>query len=85
MSTVPVFKCKYCGKLVYGIELRTATSDPDGSILHELMQGMARNAICPSCQRKYNHYAKEGRSEEFLRGQLVPIDLDRYKKKENHE
>jgi hypothetical protein len=80
MNTVPVFKCKYCGKPVYVTSLRTSKPDPDAELLLELMRGLEKIAMCKSCQRKYNYMAKEGRSEEFIKGMLSPINLDNYKK-----
>ena len=77
MSTVPVFRCKYCGKAVYVTELRTTKSDPDAEMLYEFMRNLKRIAICNSCKRKYNYMASQGRADEFLTGMLSPIDLDK--------
>jgi len=76
MSTIPVFRCKYCGKPVYFTECRTATPDPEGELLGELMRATARNPICPKCQKVYNYYASQGRSDEFIRGMLSPITIN---------
>ena len=77
MSTTAVLKCKYCGRPVYVTELRTSQPDPDAEMLNGFMKNLEKIAICPRCQRAYNYMAKEGRSDEFLRGMLSPIDLTR--------
>jgi len=76
MSTTAVLKCKYCGKPVYVTDLRTLRPDPDAELLNEFMHNLNKLAICPKCQKKYNYYSSQGRSEEFLRGMISPIDLD---------
>lgn len=73
MSTVPVFKCKYCGRPVYVTFLATSEPDPDATQLLGFMHGLKKIAMCNSCKRKYNYMAQEGRSEEFIKGAQSPI------------
>lgn len=75
MSTQAVLKCKYCGKKIVVTQLSTSKPDPQAEQLYEFMNNLEKIAICPSCRKKYNYYAKQGRSDEFLRGMLSPIQL----------
>jgi hypothetical protein len=79
MSTVPVFRCKYCGRPVYVTSLRTSQPDPDGELLGEFMQNLKKIAMCRTCRAKYNYMAEQGRSDEFIKGMLSPINLDNLK------
>lgn len=76
MSTTAVLKCKYCGRPVYVTQLRTTKADPDAELLNEFMHNLNKLAMCRTCRKKYNYYSQQGRSEEFLRGMISPIDLD---------
>ena len=77
MSTVPVFKCKYCGKMVRVTELRTTQPDPDGEMLNSFMRNLDKIAqICPECRKKRDYLASQGRGEDFYKGVTVPIDID---------
>ena len=77
MSTVPVFKCMYCGRNVRVPELRTIRPDPEAELLNQFMRNLDKIAhICPECRKKRQYYASQGRVEEFDRGMAVPIDLD---------
>jgi len=75
MSTVPVFKCKYCGKPVYVTMLHTTQPDPTTKQLEGFMRNLKKIAMCNSCKRKYNYMAAQGRSEEFIRGALCPVNI----------
>jgi hypothetical protein len=66
MATVPVFACRGCGKPVYAVKLESFGDDPDASKLKELMQGLKDIALCKYCRMKYNWFASQGRSSEFL-------------------
>jgi hypothetical protein len=68
MSTQPVFSCKYCGKGVIVTTLETAFPDPEGEALFEMMANLKKIAICPDCLGKYNWYASQGRTQDFLMG-----------------
>lgn len=61
MSTVPVFKCRGCGKPVYGTLLEAPTME----LLQEHMTALAEIAICERCKTAYNYLAAVGRSDEF--------------------
>ena len=66
MATIPVFACRKCGAPVYVTHLSSVGNDADASKLKELMQGLADIALCKYCQMKYNWYASQNRSDEFL-------------------
>jgi len=76
MSTIPVFKCKYCGRPVYATQLETTIPDPSTTMLTEMMSNLSKIAICDNCLAAYNYFAGQGRSEEFIRGVISPINLD---------
>jgi hypothetical protein len=65
MATIPVFKCRACGKPVYVTNLQTTMDDPDGSILRSMMQGLSKVALCDFHARQRAWYAKQGREEEW--------------------
>ena len=65
MSTVPVLYCKVCGAAVYVTGLKTATSDEDGELLHELMKGLDKIAYCKYHRKQKEYYASQGRLAEF--------------------
>jgi hypothetical protein len=81
MSTKAVLRCKYCGRPVIVTMLRTTQPDPSTRQLGEFMSNLNKIAICPRCKNKYNYMASQGRSDEFLRGMLSPINLDIGRKK----
>jgi endogenous inhibitor of DNA gyrase (YacG/DUF329 family) len=72
MSTTPVFACRVCGKPVVVSNLTTYVNDPDGKLLQSLMKAMSDIALCPSCQRKRDWYARQNREAEFLANELNP-------------
>jgi hypothetical protein len=72
MATIPVYACKVCGKPVYVTHLSTQGEDESAEKLKMLMQGLAKIALCPPCQRKRNWYASQGREDEFLANELNP-------------
>ena len=92
MATVPVFKCRACGRPVYVTHLSTTGADPKAELLKDLMQGLSKVALCKYCQMKRNYYATQGREEEFLANELNPrpviltvvdpTELDYYGRKE---
>ena len=72
MSTVPVFKCRGCGRPVYG----TLLEAPDAETLKQHMSGLAEIAMCKGCKDRYNYFASIGRSDEFkLNPSLVLLSV----------
>ena len=72
MATTPVFKCRGCGRPVYG----TLLEAPDEETLKQHMAGLAEIAMCKDCKARYNHFASLGRSEEFkLNPHLVLLNV----------
>lgn len=70
MSTVPVFKCRGCGRPVYG----TLLEAPDAETLKQHMAGLAEIAMCKDCKNRYNYAAARG--EEFhLNPSLVLLNV----------
>lgn len=65
MRLIPVFKCRVCGKPVFVTLLDTTRPDPDGVLLHKLMGGLAKVALCNWHQRQKNWYASQNRLEEW--------------------
>jgi len=65
MRLIPVFKCRVCGKPVFVTLLDTARPDPDGVVLHSLMAGLERVALCNWHQRQKNWYASQHRLAEW--------------------
>lgn len=68
LSTMPVIRCSHCGRPIIVTHLSTAESDYNGEQLNKLLQNMGRNALCPACQRSYNYYASQGRTEDWRMG-----------------
>lgn len=68
LSTVPVVRCKRCGKPLAITYLSTTTEDHEGKQLNELLQNMGRNALCSACKQSYNYYASQGRTEDWRMG-----------------
>jgi len=72
MATVPVYACRVCGTPVYVTHLSTQGKDEDAEKLKMFMQGLAKIALCPPCQKKRTWYASQGREAEFLANELNP-------------
>lgn len=72
MSTVPVFACRDCGKAVYATHLSTNLDDPDGNLLRVLMKGLSEIARCPECQKRWNWFASQNRSDEYYKNFYNP-------------
>jgi hypothetical protein len=68
MKTQPVFLCRRCGTPVVVNHLSTATSDPEGKLLSELMKGLGKIALCPYHQAQRDWYAQQGRMEDWEAG-----------------
>lgn len=88
MATNPVFACRKCGTPVIVSHLSSMRDDADSSLLKELMQGLKDIALCKYCRLKYNWYASQGRSDEFLLNPHIVIynvvdvsGLDYYRRK----
>jgi len=68
MNTVPVLKCRRCGKPVMVTHLSTVASDVDGEVLGRFMASLNEIAYCPFHLRQRNYYAKIGRMEDWEAG-----------------
>lgn len=90
MATIPVYKCRVCGKPVYVVHLSTTGVDESAEMLKRLMQGLSNIVLCKYHQMQRNWYASQGREEEWLANELNPrvvilnvvdnSDLDYYRK-----
>ena len=65
MATIPVYKCRRCGKPVYATHLSTQ-KDEGAKMLQAFMQNLQKIALCRECQRIYNWLAQQDRTDEFL-------------------
>lgn len=65
MRLVPVYKCRVCGTPVYVTLLDTARPDPDGELLHTLMKGLDKIALCNFHKEQKNWYASQNRLAEW--------------------
>ena len=70
MSTQPVFLCRRCGRPVVVKRLATTVDDPDGILLHEMMQGLSKIALCPYHQAQRNWYIAQGRGADWEAGRV---------------
>jgi len=43
-------------------------SDPDGTLLHDMMSNLHKIALCDHCQRQRNWYAQNDRIEDWEAG-----------------
>jgi hypothetical protein len=77
LSTIPVFHCRHCGAPVYVTYLNTLVPDPYGKLLNQIMRGLERVALCPSCQRKRDYLAQNGRLEEFYENEKPELITNR--------
>lgn len=59
MSNTAVLRCSQCGRPMMLTGLNTTDSDPDSEKLFELMRMIAKNGMCPNCQRVHNYYAQQ--------------------------
>lgn len=75
MRLIPVFKCRVCGKPVFVTLLDTARPDPDGRLLHVLMAGLERVALCGFHQKQKNWYASQNRLAEWEQTAKWSADL----------
>lgn len=73
MATIPVYKCRVCGKPVYVTHLSTQGADPNAEKLKMLMQGLSKIALCDYHRAKRNHFATQGREAEFIANELNPL------------
>ena len=68
INTTPVLLCKRCRRPLVLTQLSTAAPDPEGVLLHQLMQSIGQNAICKDCRNQLNYYASQGRGEDWQKG-----------------
>jgi len=52
-------KCSRCGQGYTLKELQTTRPDPDGTMLQALVEQIAENGKCPTCQEIHNYNAKK--------------------------
>lgn len=84
MSTMPVYKCRYCGKPLVVTHFRTTVPDPDGTLFYKVIAGLGNAAICEDCRNTYNYYAIQNRAGEMLLNP-APILLKVYDPRGNHD
>ncbi len=65
MNTVPVFKCRVCGKPLAVTMLRTTKPDTDGQMMNQLMANLHKIAICNDCRLRMEYLQKNNRGNEF--------------------
>ena len=68
MQTRPVFLCRRCKRPLVVTHLSTVQSDPDGTLLHDMMSNLHKIALCKHCQRQRNWYAQNDRIEDWEAG-----------------
>lgn len=77
MKTMPVFKCKRCGRPVTVKHLSTNQPDEQGAQLFKWMKKLGEIVLCEDCRMAYNYYAAEGRMQDFdasPAGMLLTVD-----------
>ena len=66
LKVSPVFKCKRCAA-PFTVKIATFVSDPNGEMLQNFLQGVAKVGLCPTCDNQRAWYYSQGRSEEWER------------------
>jgi hypothetical protein len=68
MQTQPVFLCRRCKRPLVVAHLSTASPDPDGRLLHDMMSNLHKIALCDHCQKQRTWYAQNDRIEDWEAG-----------------
>jgi len=69
MSTVPVLKCKHCGRPVLATHVETY-GDDNGVMLHNIMAHLGEIAYCNDCLNARNYYLGIGRLSDWEAGNV---------------
>ena len=67
MKTSPVLICRRCGR-GYTFSLKTTEADPEGKVLHELMQGVMKESLCDVCTAQRTWYIQQNRAHDWDAG-----------------
>lgn len=65
LSTMPIFKCRVCGKPIILTKLCTTIPDEDCSLLNDMIKGIAKVAICDDCRKREIYLLENNRGDEI--------------------